>query len=70
MKLIALYFFVGALTFCSSATDAPTKPAPIAYYDEIKTLPSHPEKLLIDVREPLELQETGRIPTSINVPRE
>lgn len=41
----------------------------IAAYDEIKDLPNHPEKLLIDVREPHELENTGRIPTSINIPR-
>lgn len=41
----------------------------IAYYDEIKDLPNHKEKLLIDVREPHELAETGTIPTSINIPR-
>jgi len=40
----------------------------IAYYDEIKSLPDHPEKLLIDVREPEELKQTGKIPTSINIP--
>lgn len=42
---------------------------PIASYDEIKDLPNHPEKLLIDVREPHELENTGQIPTSINIPR-
>lgn len=42
----------------------------IAYYEEIKDLPNHKEKLLIDVREPNELIETGKIPTSINLPRE
>lgn len=41
----------------------------IATYEEIKELPKHPEKLLIDVREPHELENTGRIPTSINIPR-
>ncbi|XP_070502401.1 rhodanese domain-containing protein CG4456-like [Chironomus tepperi] len=40
----------------------------VATYDEIKDLPNHPEKLLIDVREPHELENTGRIPTSINIP--
>ena len=40
----------------------------IAYYDEIKDLPNYPEILLIDVREPYELEETGSIPTSINIP--
>ncbi|XP_023305339.2 rhodanese domain-containing protein CG4456-like [Lucilia cuprina] len=40
----------------------------IAYYEEIKDLPNHPEKLLIDVRTPEELVQTGKIPTSINIP--
>lgn len=41
----------------------------IATYEEVKDLCNHPEKLLIDVREPHELLETGSIPTSINIPR-
>ena len=41
----------------------------IAFYEEIKDLPNHKEKLLIDVREPQELIDTGIIPTSINIPR-
>nr|AQY54359.1 heat shock protein 67b.1 [Musca domestica] len=41
----------------------------IVDYDFVKNLPNlHPEILLIDVREPQELQETGQIPTSINIP--
>uniref|UniRef100_A0A1B0G855 Rhodanese domain-containing protein n=1 Tax=Glossina morsitans morsitans TaxID=37546 RepID=A0A1B0G855_GLOMM len=40
----------------------------IVEYKDIKKLPKHPEKVLIDVREPNELCETGQIPTSINVP--
>ncbi|KAG5679624.1 hypothetical protein PVAND_009184 [Polypedilum vanderplanki] len=40
----------------------------VAYYDEIKDLPNHPEILLIDVREPWELEQTGMIPTSVNIP--
>lgn len=50
----------------SQLADDPTK---IATYEEIKDLPNHLEKLLIDVREPQELKETGVIPTSINIPR-
>lgn len=41
---------------------------PVATYEEVKDLPNHPEKLLIDVREPAEIAETGSIPTSINIP--
>jgi hypothetical protein len=40
----------------------------VAYYEEIKDLPNRPEILLIDVREPWELADTGSIPTSINIP--
>ncbi|XP_052862623.1 uncharacterized protein LOC128269254 isoform X3 [Anopheles cruzii] len=40
----------------------------IATYEEVLDLPNHPEKLLIDVRNPDELAETGQIPTSINIP--
>ncbi|GAB0089894.1 Rhodanese domain-containing protein [Sergentomyia squamirostris] len=40
----------------------------VATYEEVKDLCNHPEKLLIDVREPHELLETGCIPTSINIP--
>lgn len=52
----------------SSTSSAPTIKVPVAYYDEIKNLPNHRETLLVDVREPIEIQKTGRIPTSINVP--
>lgn len=41
----------------------------MATYEEVKNLPNHPEKLLIDVREPNELVETGFVPTAINIPR-
>lgn len=41
---------------------------PIVTYEEVKQLPKYPKKLLIDVREPNELQETGQIPSSINIP--
>ncbi|XP_055551248.1 rhodanese domain-containing protein CG4456-like [Wyeomyia smithii] len=43
-------------------------PSLVATYEEIVDLPNHPEKLLIDVREPAELASTGVIPTSINIP--
>lgn len=40
----------------------------IVDYDFVKNLPNRPEILLIDVREPEEIQELGQIPTSINIP--
>lgn len=77
MKLIIL--FVCSLGVMSQLTNGLSSkasdnvdpaPSPIAFasYEEIKDLPNHPEKLLVDVREPNELAETGRIPTSINIP--
>lgn len=55
------------------STQPPPQPADdplkIATYKEVKDLPNHKEKLLIDVREPQELKDTGVIPTSINIPR-
>lgn len=74
---------VVAATFCTKdvkpevkATKSPgpkknaePKPAPEATYAEVLALPKHPETLLVDVREPQELLDTGVIPTSINVPR-
>ncbi|RZC33554.1 Rhodanese domain containing protein [Asbolus verrucosus] len=39
-----------------------------ATFEEIKSLKSNKNALLIDVREPSELQQTGVIPESINIP--
>lgn len=40
----------------------------IATYEEVKDLPNNPEKVLIDVREPQEILDSGKIPTSVNIP--
>lgn len=57
-----------AITAISIVCCEKISPIGIAYYDEIKDIPNHCEKLLVDVREPSELEKTGRIPLSINVP--
>lgn len=63
LRVLLILLSIG-VTFCE-----PENPMiEVAYYDEIKDLPNHPEKLLIDVREPVELATTGQIPLSINVP--
>lgn len=72
-SLIVLVLFA-AIGCCSAPRTFASDPAtttmiPIADYQEVKDLPNHPEKVLIDVREPDELKETGIIPTSINIPR-
>lgn len=64
---IVFYSFLGILSNNISTTKVMSI-KPIATYEEVKDLPNHPQKLLIDVREPKELQETGQIPTSINIP--
>lgn len=41
----------------------------LASYEDVKAVKDDPKTLLIDVREPKELQETGVLPNSINIPR-
>ncbi|KAH8234647.1 hypothetical protein KR032_001138 [Drosophila birchii] len=40
----------------------------MATYEQVKDVPNHPEIYLIDVRRPDELQQTGTIPASMNIP--
>ncbi|XP_017085271.1 rhodanese domain-containing protein CG4456 [Drosophila eugracilis] len=40
----------------------------MATYEQVKDVPNHPEVYLIDVRRKEELQQTGTIPASINIP--
>lgn len=60
--------FIIALVSSLSSYAEKMSSVPIATYEEVKDLPNHPEKLLIDVREPAEIAETGSIPTAINIP--
>lgn len=39
-------------------------------YDEMKTIVEDPKVLIIDVRSPQEVQSTGKIGNSINIPGE
>ena len=39
-------------------------------YEEVKDVPNHPEKYLIDVRNVDELEKDGVLPASINIPCE
>lgn len=65
-RLSALITFV--VLELAASVELKMTSVPIATYEEVKDLPNHPEKLLIDVREPAEIAETGSIPTSINIP--
>lgn len=38
-------------------------------FDQVKQFTKDPNVLIVDVREPNELEETGRIDNSINIPR-
>lgn len=72
LVLFAVLSCLSVRSFAAATKCPPTTPeamVEIATYEEVKDLPNHPEKVLIDVREPSELQETGQIPTSINIPR-
>lgn len=65
LKMLQVLFAITAISIVCCEKNSPIG---IAYYDEIKDIPNHCEKLLVDVREPSELERTGRIPLSINVP--
>lgn len=54
--------------FTESKTDK-TSAMSVVTYEEIEDLPNQPETLLVDVRDPPEIKDTGSIPTSINIPR-
>lgn len=40
----------------------------VADYEYVKAMAGQPEKILVDVRKPEELEEIGKIPHSINIP--
>ncbi|EDW83666.1 uncharacterized protein Dwil_GK13732 [Drosophila willistoni] len=40
----------------------------MATYDDVKDIPNHPDQYLFDVRNQSELNETGTLPASINIP--
>ncbi|EDV94625.1 rhodanese domain-containing protein CG4456 [Drosophila grimshawi] len=40
----------------------------MATYEEVKNIPNEPSKYLFDVRNKSELEETGTLPASINIP--
>jgi 3-mercaptopyruvate sulfurtransferase SseA len=63
------FVFISFLAFTCVSSALKMSSVLIATYEEVKDLPNHPEKLLIDVREPAEIAETGSIPTSVNIPR-
>lgn len=55
---------------CPNFNDTQHDTGRIATYEEIVDLPQKPEVLLIDVRQPEELEQEGKIPTAINIPCE
>lgn len=65
MKLVTFFVLLTLLGVSLSADDD------IVTYEEIKELPNHPEKLLIDVRPLAEIEEYGSYPaTAIVIPSE
>lgn len=67
---LAILFVFCAFQFCSltSAGITSTSGGEITW-EEVKELKDNTTVLLIDVRQPEELKETGIIPGSINIPR-
>ncbi|XP_005190101.1 rhodanese domain-containing protein CG4456 [Musca domestica] len=52
----------------SSSADDGSPVKDFATYEEVKDLPNHPEKYLIEVRSRDMVENDGAIPTSINIP--
>jgi rhodanese-related sulfurtransferase len=54
----------------AASNSTPPKQSTLYTFSDVATLTSQPDphRILIDVREPSELQSTGRIPTAHNVP--
>lgn len=64
MKLASFFVLMTSLGIIMSTDDMVT-------YEEIKDLPNHSEKLLIDVRPHAEIEEYGSFPaTAIVIPSE
>lgn len=40
----------------------------VVTFEEVEDLPNRPESVLVDVRDPPEIKDTGKIPSSINIP--
>ncbi|KAG8194075.1 hypothetical protein JTE90_003020 [Oedothorax gibbosus] len=56
-------------TFAANmADDTSPKAVKVVSFDTVKGVTSDPKLILIDVREPSELKEDGKIPNSVNVP--
>lgn len=68
-SVIVILFSVIFVLVESCGSEMSVKGIPVVDYKEVKDVPNHPEKVLIDVREPHELVETGVIPQSVNIPR-
>ncbi|XP_073842362.1 rhodanese domain-containing protein CG4456 [Musca autumnalis] len=66
------YDIVLCVLLCSSLrwslAEEPMQVKDFATYEEVKDLPNHPEKYLIDVRSRDMVENDGAIPTSINIP--
>ncbi|CAK1545931.1 unnamed protein product [Leptosia nina] len=45
-----------------------TDPAKVVKYSDMLRIIHEPEKVIVDVRNPEELKETGKIPSSMNIP--
>lgn len=66
---IVLFINSSTIVWCSSENISTMANVSIATYEEVLDLPNQTHKVLIDVREPKEIAETGSIPTATNIPR-
>lgn len=55
-------------TFASNKNNTMVDPKRVLSYDDMLKVIEQPEKVIIDVRNPDEINTTGKIPSSINIP--
>lgn len=67
-RYILIFLVACAIQLKISAADEQGPLKEFATYEEVKDLPNHPEKYLIEVRSRDMVEMDGAIPTSINIP--
>lgn len=60
--------FCRKLTVGSQTWNKMVDPKRVVSYEDMLKVIHHPEKVIIDVRNPDEVNVTGKIPSSINIP--
>lgn len=69
MYLLINFVIIGILIESNCYFTTANMSSKIASYDDVVAATTDNKTYIVDVREPKELQDTGVIPNSINIPR-